>query len=134
MIKKEFKRYERKGTYLTIVFEEENNIVSATWNGFLTIEQVKAGYENLLLMMKEVGAHKILVNHSNVSGPWQAANEWFQTSWNHRAVDGGLTKMAVVMSNNIFTQLSLQGFLRTVEGVYDTALFNDESAARKWLI
>jgi hypothetical protein len=134
MIKKEIYRTSGKGIYLTIALEEENNIVSAAWSGFLTIEQVKAGYENLLLVIKEVRSDKMLVNHSKVSGPWQSANEWFQSSWNHRAVEAGLTTMAVVMSNDMFTQLSLQGFLRTVKGFYDTALFNDESAARQWLI
>ena len=131
---KELKRSDRNGIYLTIAFEEKYKLVSGVWHGFLTIEQVKLGYENLLLTMKEVESHKILVNHSDVVGPWQAANKWFETSWNNQAVEKGLTTMAVITSNDLFTQLSLQGFIRTVKGVYETMLFNDESNARKWLI
>jgi hypothetical protein len=59
--------------------------------------------------------------------------KWSESDWNLRAVEAGLTDMAVIMSDNLFTQLSLQGFARAVKGKYTVEVFNSESEARKWL-
>jgi hypothetical protein len=60
-------------------------------NDFFTVDLVKSGSEELLKIIKETTCHKVLVDNRKVSG---------------------LTDMAVIMSDNIFTQLSLQGFAK----------------------
>ncbi|MFD1003667.1 STAS/SEC14 domain-containing protein [Ohtaekwangia kribbensis] len=132
-MKREFKRPNGKEIYVTITHERDTDIIYVDWNGFLTVDQVKAGSEELLKIIKEVKCSRVLVDNRKVSGPWQAANEWYQTDWNPRAAKEGLTDMAVIMSDNIFTQLSLQGFTKATKGVYTVAIFNSEPDARKWL-
>lgn len=132
-MKKELKRPNGKEVYATLTYEKENNVIFLDWNGFLPVELVKSGSEELLEVIKEVKCSYVLVDNRKVSGPWQAANEWYQTDWNPRAVKEGLTDMAVIMSDNIFTQLSLQGFSKVTTGVYTVSVFNSEANARKWL-
>lgn len=132
-MKKELKRANGKEVYVTLTYEKENDLMFVDWSGYLNVELVKLGSEELLLMIKQYRASKVLVDNSKVSGPWQAANEWYQADWNPRAAKAGLTDMAVIMSENIFTQLSLQGFTKVTKGVYSVCVFNGESQARKWL-
>jgi hypothetical protein len=132
-MKKELKRANGKETYVTITFEKENDLIFVDWNGFLPVELVKEGSEELLKIIKEVRCSNVLVNNQKVSGPWQAANEWYQADWNPRAASAGLTTMAVIMSDNIFTQLSLQGFTKVSKGVYTVGVFNGDNQARNWI-
>jgi hypothetical protein len=132
-MKKELKRATGGGAYATITWEEENNLIFLDWNGFLTVDLVKEGSEELLKIIKQTRCANVLVDNRKVSGPWQAANEWYQTDWNPRAAKAGLTDMGVIMSENIFTQLSLQGFVKVTKGVYTVNIFNAEIPARKWI-
>lgn len=132
-MKKELKRPTGKEIYVTLTFEKESNLIYVDWDGFLTVDLVKSGSEELLKLIIETKANKVLVDNRKVSGPWQAANEWYQMDWNPRAAKHGLTDMAVIMSDNVFTQLSLQGFTKVTQGVYAVCVFNSESKARTWL-
>ncbi|HEY8935227.1 MAG TPA: hypothetical protein VIM65_08400 [Cyclobacteriaceae bacterium] len=132
-MKKELTRPNGKEIYVTLTFEKDDNLIYVDWNGFLTVDMVKSGSEELLKLIIQTKANKVLVDNRKVSGPWQAANEWYQTDWNPRAAKEGLTDMAVIMSDNIFTQLSLQGFTKVTQGVYTVCVFNGEPQARTWL-
>jgi hypothetical protein len=132
-MKKEFKRPNGGAVYATITYEKENNLIYLDWNGFLSVELVKEGSEELLKVIKQTLCPNVLVDNRKVSGPWQAANDWYQNDWNPRAAAAGLTDMAVIMSENIFTQLSLQGFAKVTKGVYTVNIFNADAPARKWL-
>ena len=133
-MKKELKRPGPGGTaYATLTYEKEHNWIYLDWNGFLTVDLVKEGSEELLKLIKELKVSKVLVDNRKVSGPWQAANEWYEKDWNPRAVKEGLRNMAVIMSDNLFTQLSLQNFEKITSGVYTVHIFNADAPARTWL-
>lgn len=132
-MKKELKRPQANDLYAIITYERENKLIYLDWNGFLSVDLVKSGSEELLKVIKETGCGNVLVDNRKVSGPWQAANDWYQTDWNPRAAKVGLNNMAVIMSDNIFTQLSLQGFAKVTKGVYTVNIFNADVPARKWL-
>jgi len=132
-MKKELKRPGSNDLYATLTYEKENNLIYLNWTGFLPVELVKSGSEELLKMIIETHCSKVLVDNRKVSGPWQSANEWYQKDWNPRAANQGLTDMAVIMSENLFTQLSLQGFAKVTKGAYTVNIFNGDVPARKWL-
>ena len=132
-MKTELKHPSGKEIYATLTYEKEHNLIYLDWNGYLSVDLVKAGSEELLKMIKRTRVSKVLVDNRRVSGPWQAANEWYQTDWNPRAAAEGLRDMAVIMSDNIFSQLSLKGFIKVAKGLYTVGIFNAEPPARKWL-
>lgn len=51
-----------------------------------------------------------------------------------RAKEAGLKYMAVVLSDNIITQLSLQSFEKVNKGSYTVLSHYDREAAKEWLI
>ncbi|UZR96611.1 hypothetical protein [Chondrinema litorale] len=131
-IKTELKR-SSGSTFATIYVEQDNDLIYIDWDGFLSVDQVKEGSEELLKIFKTVsGISKILVNNQKVTGPWSKANDWYVNDWNPRAIKAGLKFMAVIESENIFTQLSLQGFQKVTSG-FETQRFIGEDKARTWL-
>lgn len=130
-MKKVLKRDGSDEPFVTIVMEKE--LIYVDWNGFLNVDLVKRGSEELLKVIKDTQAKKALIDNRKVSGPWQAANQWYQEDWNPRAAKAGLKEMAIIQSDNVFSQLSLQGFTKATQGAYLVAMFNSEPNARQWL-
>jgi hypothetical protein len=122
-----------ESVYVSITHEKENNWIFVDWNGFLKVDMVKEGSEELLKVIESTGCPNVLVDNSNVTGPWQQANSWYQNDWNPRAIQAGLRNMAVVVSDNVFAQLSLQGFLKISDGIYSVQSFNTMERAKEWL-
>jgi hypothetical protein len=133
-MKKELKRPAGKEVYATLTLEKQNDLIFLDWNGYLNLELVKSGSEELLLWIKQHKVTKVLVDNSKVSGTWQSANSWYEADWNPRAAKEGLAFMSIIMSDNVFTQLSAQGFAKVTKGVYTVNVFNGEPQARKWLV
>ncbi len=120
--------------YATITYDSENNWCFIDWEGFLTVDLVKAGSEELLKIFKQVGnCSKILVDNSRITGPWHKANDWYATDWNPRAVEAGLKTMGVILSADFFTQLSLQGFEKVSSGAFTVGSFPSKDEAHEWL-
>ncbi|MBT32842.1 MAG: hypothetical protein CMO01_24550 [Thalassobius sp.] len=119
--------------FVTITYEESEGFIYVDWNGYLSVEMVQEGSEELLKLFKSIGTiSKVLVNNQNISGPWSKANDWYANDWNPRAITAGLKFMGVIVSPNIFTQLSLQGFVEVSNG-FTVRSFNAEDKAREWL-
>jgi hypothetical protein len=121
--------------YATLTYEKENKLLFLHWKGFLQVEQLKQGSEELLKMMQETKCVNVLVSNRDVSGPWNDAGymKWAQNDWNPRAIKAGLKYMAILVSDNVFAQMSLQGFEKITVGAYTTRSFNSEVSARDWL-
>lgn len=92
-----------------------------------------SGSEEVLKFIKEVKCKKLLVDNTNIFGPWQSVNAWYQSNWNPRAAAEGLTHIAFVMSKDLFSQISVQGYSKISRAVFDVAVFDSEKEARDWL-
>jgi len=118
--------------YASITVNNEDKFVFIDWQGFVTVDLVKAGSEELLKILKQESFQKILVNNQSLQGPWHKANEWYENDWNPRAIQAGMTHMAVIVSPNIFTQLSLKGYEEISKG-FVLHSFDTEIEAIDWL-
>ncbi|OJJ18460.1 hypothetical protein BKI52_22865 [marine bacterium AO1-C] len=56
--------------FATITYNKEKEWLFINWEGFLTVDMVKEGSEELLNLFKTIGSiSKILVNNQQVKGP-----------------------------------------------------------------
>ena len=62
MEKLELKRPSGK-VYATITFEEKNDLIFLDWDGFLPVELVKSGSEELLSIITKTKCTNVLVNN-----------------------------------------------------------------------
>ena len=120
--------------FVKITYVAAEQYIFVDWDGYLEVEMVKQGSEELLKMIKETKVQKTLISNQKVTGPWIKANEWYAKDWNPRAKEAGLKYMSVIVSDNVFTQLSLQGFEKINNGSYVVNSHYDAKAAREWLL
>lgn len=119
--------------FVKITYLPSEHYIYVDWEGYLDLDLVKQGSEELLQMILETGVKKTLISNEKVSGPWGRANQWYATHWNPRAREAGLKYMSVIVSDNIFAQLSLQGFEKVNNGSYTVFTHYDARVARQWL-
>jgi hypothetical protein len=121
-------------TFVKIIYVPEEEYIFVDWDGYLDVEMVKQGSEELLAMTEETKAQKALICNKKITGPWNKANSWYASSWNPRAKKAGLKYMSVIVSDNIFAHLSLQSFEKICNGSYYVYTHNDANTAREWLL
>lgn len=120
-------------SFVKIKYVQAEQWIFVDWDGYLDVDLVKQGSEELLKMIKETKVKKTLISNEKVTGPWNKANDWYATDWNPRAKEAGLKFMSVVVSDNIFSQLSLQGFEKVNNGSYMVHSHYDQKVAQEWL-
>lgn len=119
--------------FVKITYFPSGHYIFVDWDGYLDVELVMQGSEALLEMIQQSGVEKVLISNEKVTGPWSKANEWYANNWNPRAKACGLKYMSVIVSDNIFAQLSLQGFERVNNGNYIVYTHYDVKVAKAWL-
>ncbi len=119
--------------YLTIDYDPANGWVYNNWTGYQTQSGIIAGADAGLSMLAEHNCAYLLNDNRHVIGPWDHAVEWIVTDWAPRAIAGGLTHFAHVVSPESLAAQSARSMLLGVEGQLTMHLFDDFEQARQWL-
>ena len=131
---KEFKNAQGK-VYCKVSADDTNKMVVVDWIGFLKLENLQEGSEGIIAAIKETGYNRTFIVNRQIQGPWDVANDWYATDWNPRAYAAGIEAMAVILSPNIFAQVSVNNFSKAVENknMFDFGTFKDDEEAIEWL-
>lgn len=120
--------------YLETRYEKGPHWVSNNWIGYVTVDEVKAGADACLELIRERGAAKLLNDNTHLTGPWDDANEWIATDWMPRALGAGLKRFAHVVSPDIFAALSAEAMQTKVsEFDFEMRIFRAKTEAERWL-
>jgi hypothetical protein len=92
--------------YLHIEYSEEAAAVVVNWIGFADDEELKAGMEAGLQLLKDKGATRWVANAANMEGGFEDSNDWLEQDWTPRAQAAGLQVVAFVVSQDVFNQFS----------------------------
>ncbi|WP_291723190.1 hypothetical protein [Bernardetia sp.] len=119
--------------FLETYLKSDSNCIYSLWNGFVNVENVKAGCLFGLELLKEHRSPYLINDNSNLEGPWQQANEWIETVWMPQALEAGLRYFAHVVSKDIFGKLSAQDLEKKTIGVLNMRLFETVEEAESWI-
>jgi hypothetical protein len=112
----------------------ENSYLQANWIGRQTIETVRQGGSYYIQLLQEQPCSKLLNNHHELIGPWDIANDWIVEEWTPRVRALGLTHLAQVLAPGIYGQMSWHQLHQRIDDRFEIKLFDDEAAARSWLL
>ena len=112
LIKHELKNKSGK-VYCRLAYDVANDYNLLTWNGYSSVEDVKAGLEEGLKLLSSNACRGMLHDTRLSTGLWHEANEWILHHWTPRAFQKGLTKSAIIVSTNIFSAMSAQQLVAT---------------------
>jgi hypothetical protein len=119
--------------YLTIEYDAARHVVYNNWMGYQTLAGIQAGADACLTMLQESHCPYLLNDNSLVVGPWDHAVEWIATDWTPRAIAGGLTHFAHVVSSESLAALSAQAMHTSIGDYFQMHTFASVADAQRWL-
>jgi hypothetical protein len=119
--------------YLRITYDAPNHWVHNDWVGYQTYVGIVAGAEACLGPLAENACAYLLNDNRQVIGPWDHAVEWIVTNWAPRAIAGGLTHFANVVSPESLAATSAQSMALGLDGQLQVRSFDQVEDAQQWL-
>jgi len=114
--------------------EMDGNLIFTDWNGFVTVDDVKAGAIEVLKLLEYHKAPMLLNSNEKLEGSWDEANEWIASEWMPKAIGLGLKRFAHIVSPEIFGALSAEEMVeRAAEFDFELRTFQDVESAKAWL-
>jgi hypothetical protein len=108
----------------------ESHILYCIWIGPQTLQSVSRSGALILELLQQYQFHKVLNDHTKVTGPWHAAVQWKAHVWLPAMIRAGLQHCAWVFSADTFARLSAKGAISHT-GTVKT--FNATHQAFTWL-
>ena len=120
--------------YLTFYLEDDDTLVFK-WRGFVTVDLVILAHKKSLDLIRTNGVKKIIEDVKDFTGPFRDANDWFIESYAPSIKALGVRQTAVILSSNIFTQLTINQLKENPDfkrvGI-SYRVFESTEDAKKW--
>lgn len=124
-----------KTPYL-IFYLTDNNTLLFSWNGFLDVDNIIKVHEQSLDLIKKNKINNLIEDVRKFSGPFSKANDWFVNTYTPAILKLGVEKTAVILNDNVFTQLSVNDLKENPEfkkmGL-SYRVFNSIDDANEWI-
>ena len=123
--------------YAKIEFDIDLGYIHYTTKGYVGVEEVKVGVTEILNVLNEhPGKIKGLISDiSQLTGPWMDANPWIAEVWMPQAIEGGIRFSSVVISTDVFSNLSFEDLKeQMVSPDYIMKTFDSVESAKEWLV
>lgn len=125
-----------EGGYVYMLFEPDipNQQLYYKWRGFLLMDELSTGYGKIADLVREYKITSLIADHSAIVGPWNEIIDWLVSEWTPQMNMAGLRKMAIICSNDLFSNISLELFLMdNSHAKYEVKIFDTVSDAKKWV-
>lgn len=120
--------------YLTVHYNEEFNGVLMEWKTFTTSEELKAGLNKGLACINEKKLTKWLADVRELGAISEEDQKWSNEDWFPRALQSGIKRMAVIVSDDIFNQMTVEEIMLKVKAQdFISQYFDSVDKAKKWL-
>lgn len=120
--------------YITIYYDDVEQWLYVYWDGYQTIETVKAGCRRMQELMVECQAFHILNDNTRVMGTWAGAAEWGAREWFPDMQRAGLKSFAWVYGPSLASQDSTDATLAPMDPeAMGIQVFYNINYAREWL-
>lgn len=123
-----------ESAYLDIEYDPELDAVRMHWKQFVSGEPFRDGLDRGLELVREKGASNWYADLRELGAVDQEDQEWSNNEWFPRAIEAGLTNMAIVRPESVVAEMSVDRIMQEVEGT-DLVTYNvdDPDEAREWL-
>jgi hypothetical protein len=121
-------------SFISISCDMDRSWLYVDWLGYQTVSSVQEGCNQILALMVEHQAYRILNDNEHVVGIWSGASEWVAKEWFPRMRKAGMRRFAWVYSPTRFSQISTDTTLSMMQGeTQGVMLFSDVKEAISWL-
>ncbi len=120
--------------FLRVSFEGEVPCVTMQWKGFATSEEFREGLNAGLKTVETEKCSNWLADLRKMEVIAPEDEAWSNENWFPRGLAGGIKKMALIPSEDVFNSLSVDSIMSKVEGIgLVIHYFSNVEEARQWL-
>lgn len=121
-------------SYLKIVFNEEIQSAEMHWKTFTTPQELKDGLNKGLELVEEKNISNWIADVSSLGVVGEEEQKWSNENWFPRALKEGIKRMAVIVSDDIFNQMSVEEIMQNVPQMnFTSKYFSNVEEAREWI-
>jgi hypothetical protein len=115
-----------------VIYDGSVPCVCISIQGFLLSDEYREIMDKALELMKIKKTGNLLGDLSTSSLIAEEDQEWTNNEWAKRAVSEGFRYNAIIISKDIFTQMSINEIVEK-KTVVEVRYFDNESSAKTWL-
>lgn len=117
----------------TLIYDEANHWLRATWRGYIDPDEAMRGAENYLAHAGPFHCACLLNDNATLRGPWFDSIEWLEQVWVPRALELGLRFIAHIVPSDARNDILTVTFPQPVTGRIELQIFYQVGEAEKWL-
>jgi hypothetical protein len=119
--------------YITIKYDAAHHVLIVTWNLSSTSKEFRHGMMMMLEAMKHFNVGRLASDVTRLGALLEDDQIWAATEWRALAVPAGYSKVAFILSDDIFTNVSMDDMLSKADKDVSAAYFNRMEDAIRWL-
>ncbi len=117
-----------------IYYHVESHTVVLEWHGFASEENFRAACDASLALLEAKQTSKMLANNKDAKVVSPANQKWLNEEWFPKAYRAGYRTSAVVVSTNIFNEMTVKNIVNQMDaGKFTVQFFQEETQAFAWL-
>lgn len=125
--------HDSDGSRCTLSFNEADQWLRATWQGFVDPAEAQRGAARYLDQVERFRCPYLLNDNYALRGAWFDSVEWLETVWLPRARELGLCYVAHVVQADTRTDILTLAFPRHLVGQLEFQIFEEVAEAEAWL-
>lgn len=123
--------------FVTIEFDPSQSLLTQTWLGFITSDNFRRAIDKTVEFSKE-NSVKLLISDTTQLSIVRREDTEYAASVMPELIQNGLKRMAFVLSENAFAQMSVKNFESQTKGKVDenelVKHFSNMTHAKSWVI
>ncbi len=116
-------------------YDEQLDAIVETWCTAPTSEEFRIGMNKIIDLMKANQTGALIGDTRELGAMSEEDQQWSFTDWLTRALEVGYHSFAVIVSSDVFAQMSVEDTLTEVQAKTTVTIqyFDDEEKAREWI-
>jgi len=121
-------------SFLSIEFNETLQIVIMRWKTITTSQELRTGLNKGLQLVNEKKLNLWFADVQKLGAIAEEDQKWSNEDWFPRAIGAGIKKMAVIVSSDVFNQMTVEEIMSNAPQIgFTSQFFEDEATALSWL-
>lgn len=120
--------------YASIIYDETIQTIMLFWKVGATSNEYRNTLNSLLLGMEHFQTTRVIVDTTHLGTIHPDEQEWSISDWTVRAISCGYTHLAIILPDDIFTQVSVEDTMSLVsDQILVSHYFTSLDEAKDWI-
>ncbi len=123
-----------KDSYAEVTYDQVANVVTIVWTTSPTSGEFRTGMNKLIEAMETHQTGRLLTDSRNLGAISEEDQAWSLGEWVEKANKVGYEKLAIIISKDIFSKMSVEDIMDNVDEGVSFQYFDDTETAKTWLV